>query len=85
MSSMLSPWQAGIALGAAMLALTACDPRSPTVPTPKAVQSVALDVAAPAPALTLNFPERTRLPAVHGQGGGARPGQPGRVPGQVPL
>lgn len=71
MSSMLSPWQAGIALGAAMLALTACDPRSPTVPTPKAVQSVALDVAAPAPALTLNFPERTRLPST------AKAGEPG--------
>ncbi|MDR0204439.1 MAG: hypothetical protein LBJ40_20040 [Delftia acidovorans] len=73
MSSMLSPWQAAGALGAAMLALTACDPRSPAVPTPKAVQSVALDAAAPAPApaLTLNFPERTRLPST------AKAGEPG--------
>lgn len=49
MSSMLSPWQAGLVLGAAMLALTACDPRSPSVPTPKADPTVGLDVAAPAP------------------------------------
>lgn len=48
MSPMLSPWQAGLALGVAMLALTACDPRSPSVPTPKAGPSVAQDVAAPA-------------------------------------
>lgn len=63
MSSMLSPWQAGLALGVAMLALTACDPRAPSVPTPKADPSIALDVAAPAPELVLDLPQRTRLPS----------------------
>jgi hypothetical protein len=71
MSSMLSPWQAAVALGVAMLALTACDPRSPSVPTPKAAQSVALDVAAPAPELVLAFPARTRMPST------AKAGEPG--------
>jgi hypothetical protein len=83
MSSMLSPWQAGLVLGAAMLALTACDPRSPSVPTPKA-DAAAVDAAAPAapaagtaqaatvaPAVPATPIQQTRLPST------AKAGEPG--------
>ncbi|MDR0226643.1 MAG: hypothetical protein LBI66_09495 [Burkholderiaceae bacterium] len=67
MSSMLSPWQAGLALGVAMLALSACDPRSPSVPTPKA--SAQQDAAAP--------PAPEAVPgAVHAATVGAAPAVP---------
>lgn len=79
MSTMLSPWQAGLALGVAMLALTACDPRTPSVPAPKAVQEASLDVAAPAPgtaqaatvapASALAATETVRMPSPAGAGG----------------
>lgn len=82
MSSMLSPWQAGFALGIAMLALTACDPRAPSVPTPKADASAAQDAAAAAApgtaqAATVEPPAptaamaQTRLPST------AKAGEPG--------
>ncbi len=73
MSSMLSPWQAGLVLGAAMLALTACDPRSPSVPAPKAASAAAPGTAQaaivePASADALR---QTRLPST------AKAGEPG--------
>lgn len=82
MSPMLSPWQAGLALGVAMLALTACDPRSPSVPTPKAGPGAAQEVAAPAPGVAqaatveaappaADAIRQTRLPST------AKAGEPG--------